>query len=288
MRNQVLGSGLLAGTQTALAPFELYRPRSAEEAVQAYHEAPDATLLAGSTDLVARFREGLSPRAVIALSGVTAWRDVIDDGDLLRLGALATHHSGPRDLVLRERLPSLADAWARIATVRIRARATLGGNLMARQSRYETPVMLAALDAELELSALDGERRVTLAQLWRGDSAPAGVLHHVRVPLANLVLFDYERSMRPLLTVALAVRTRGSALRVTATVGSEYRRPVTVWEDVDAPALSGVDPEAVGRALAAQLPDEIGDYVGSAAYRRRVVAVLIRRRLNALARPAAA
>jgi carbon-monoxide dehydrogenase medium subunit len=219
---------------------------------------------------------------------VTAWRDVIEEGDVLRLGALATHHSGPRDPVLRERLPSLADAWARIATVRIRARATLGGNLMARQSRYETPVMLAALDAELELSALDGEHRVTLAELWRGDAAPAGVLHHVRVSLGNLVLFDYERSMRPLLTVALVVRVQGPGLRITATVGSEYRRPVTVRENVDASALSGVDSEAVGRLLAAQMPDEIGDYAGSAAYRRRVVAVLIRRRLTALAGQAAA
>jgi aerobic carbon-monoxide dehydrogenase medium subunit len=279
MRRQSLGAGLLAGTQSALAPFELYRPRGAEEAVAAFRSEPGATLLAGATDLVGQIREGLSPRVVIALSGVPAWRDVTDEGDVLRLGALATHVSGPGDPVLRRRLPALADAWAGIATTRIRARATLGGNLMARQCRYETPVMLSALGARLELSGHDGEYQLRPQDLWAAVAPVPGLLHHVSVPLSSLLLFAYERSMRPLLTVALAVRAQGSGLRLTACVGSEYHPPVTVHAAAAGQELRDLDPAGAGQALAVQLPDSAGDYAGSAAYRRRVTAVLVRRQL---------
>jgi carbon-monoxide dehydrogenase medium subunit len=298
MRRQSLGAGLLAGTQSALAPFELYRPRGAEEAVAAFRSEPGATLLAGATDLMGQIREGLSPRVVIALSGVPAWRDVTDEGDALRIGALATHHSGPLDPVLRRRLPALAAAWAGIATTRIRARATLGGNLMARQCRYETPVMLSALGARLELSGHDGEYQLSPRELWpalapAADETAAGVptpglpapgvLHHVRVPLGGLLLFAYERSMRPWLTVGLAVRAQGSGLRLTACIGSEYHPPVTVHAGAGGQRLRDLDPAGAGQALAEQLPDSVGDYAGSAAYRRRVTAVLVRRQLTAAA-----
>lgn len=281
MREQSLGAGLLAGSQTALAPFVLHRPQSAEEAFEAFRNDPDATLLAGSTDIVAQMREGLSPRVVIALGGVTPWREILQEDDVLRLGALATHRGGPRDPVLRRTLPSLADAWASIATVRIRARATLGGNIMARQCRYETPLMLASLDAELELCGVDGEYRATIADLWRAETGLTGVLHHVRISTSDLLLFAYERTLRPLLTVALAVRARANGFRLTATVGSEYHPPVTAREDINGATVDSLDPEQVGRDLAGQLPDEIADYAATAAYRRRVVAVLVRRQLTA-------
>ncbi|MEU0649672.1 FAD binding domain-containing protein [Streptomyces umbrinus] len=284
MRPQALGAGLLAGSQAALPPFTLYRPRSAREAIQIHRAEPDATLLAGAIDLVGQIRRGFTPASVIALSGVGAWRDVEDNGDVLRLGALTTHHSGPLDPVLRRRLPNLAVAWASIATVRIRARATLGGNLMARQPRYETSLMMSALDAELEFTGLDGEFRSTPAALWSDEPRVTGLLHHVRVPMSGLLLFDYERTLRPLLTLALSVRSGADGLRVTASVGSEYHPPVTVRAEADAGTLAGLDAERVAHELAGQLPESIGDYAASAAYRRRVSAVLLHRKLAAAGR----
>ncbi|OZD68858.1 hypothetical protein CH272_27990 [Rhodococcus sp. 05-340-1] len=285
MRTQSRGAGILSGTQTALAPFELHRPTSADEALQALHQVPTATILAGSTDLVAQFREGLAPREVIALGRMPDWREIVIDEDALRIGALTTHDTGPRNTVLRQQLPNFAAAWASIATVRIRSRATLGGNVMARQNRYEMPLMLASLGAELELVGFDGEYRATPADVWRGESPPEGFLHHVRIPVRDLLLFSYDRSMRPLLTVALAVRALGSGLQFTATVGSEYRRPATVRLDVDVADIVDVDAEQVGQALSARLPEDIGDYAASARYRKRVVAVLIRRQLSSAAGP---
>jgi FAD binding domain in molybdopterin dehydrogenase/Molybdopterin-binding domain of aldehyde dehydrogenase len=71
----MLGCGLVAPTQRALAPFVLCRPRSSGELRTALAEHPDATLAAGTTDLFARIREGLAPRVVVSIRGVPelAW-----------------------------------------------------------------------------------------------------------------------------------------------------------------------------------------------------------------------
>jgi aerobic carbon-monoxide dehydrogenase medium subunit len=247
---------------------------------------PDATVAAGCTDLVAAIRQGLVPSAVLSLRRVDELRTVRHAGGVLRIGALSTHADGSACPALLEALPSLGAAWSSIATVRIRARATVGGNLMARRFRYEMPVILGALDTTMEFATPAGERRCTVDDFTRRAAAvPAGsaLLHHLAVDTAPLVSFRYDRSLRPVTTVALAVRRADGGLLLTAAVGSEYRRAVLVRTEVAGSGVEAVDPAAAARDMAAGLPDWVGDYAGSAAYRRRVVEVLLRRQLTAIA-----
>lgn len=132
--------------------------------------------------------------------------------------------------------------------MRIRFTATLGGNLMARRTRYEMPIMLRALGA--------------------------------RVPDPGRVRLSYDRSLRPVMTVAVALRETGTGLNGRAVLGSEYRPPSAVDFDLTDHLRDEAGLTALVRDTAARFDDTVGDSVTSAHYRRRAAAVLIRRRLQ--------
>jgi carbon-monoxide dehydrogenase medium subunit len=275
---------LLTPTQSTLPPFELLRPADLTEARAMLADRPDATIAAGCTDLVAAVREGLTPSTLISLRHLDELRTVRHDDGVLRIGALNTHDDGAAHPILLTALPELGTAWSGIATVRIRFRATVGGNLMARRFRYEMPVILGALDTSMEFSAEAGERHCTVDEFVRRDpNAPDGpaLLHHLAVDTASLLSFRYDRSLRPVTTVAVAIRRAGEGLRLTAAVGSEYRRAVLVRTEIAVSDVEAIVAAEAAHELAVQLPDWIGDYAGSADYRRRVVEVLLRRQFEA-------
>lgn len=281
MRNSALGAGLVAQTQGGMPPFRLQRPTSVGEAMDAHEQAPDAVFAAGCTDLVAQVREGRPVADLIALRRVADLADVTLEAGVLRLGALLTHDQGAKSPLLRERLPDLASAWEAIATVRVRYRATLGGNLMARRPRYEMPLLMSALESTAVVSTGKQLGESSVEDLWSASADPAQLLQRVAVDTTSLRWFDYDRSMRPLLTVALGVRAAPDGLRLTAAVGSEQGAPLLLRSTVLDDTLRGAHPREIARGLATQVPDRAGDYAGSTSYRRRVVATLLTRQLQA-------
>ncbi|WP_328324296.1 MULTISPECIES: FAD binding domain-containing protein [unclassified Streptomyces] len=280
MRQQVGGAGLLAPTQAALPPFRLCRPKTLDEARRLLLDNPDATLAAGCTDLVAAVREGCSPSTLISLRGIDELRTAEQRAGELHLGGLLTHHDGSRHPAVNRVLPMLGAAWSSIATVRIRFRATVGGNIMARRHRYEMAVILGALETQLLFSGPAGEWRCRVDEFVDGPTAGPALLHHLVVDTESLHTFHYDRSLRPLTTVALAVRRTGGGLRLTAVAGSEYRRPALLRAEIAGDRMTAADRADLAHDMAAQLPERAGDYAGSIEYRRRVVEVLLRRQLT--------
>lgn len=280
MRSSALGAGLVAQTQGGMPPFRLQRPTSVREAMDVHEQLPGAVFAAGCTDLVAQVREGLQVVDLVSLRRVAGLSAVTFEDGVLQLGSLLTHDRAATDETLRAHVPGLAEAWAAVATVRVRYRATLGGNLMARRPRYELPVLLSSLDATALLSQGQQVRRTPVEDLWSEPSAPSPLLQQVAVDTGSLRWFGYDRSMRPLLTVALSVRAAAEGLRLTAAVGSEYGAPFLLRHTVPEDALGGLAPREVGGEMAADVPDRSGDYAGSAGYRRRVVAALLARHLQ--------
>lgn len=282
MRTQRLDSGLVAQSQSSLPPFVLHRPASLLEAMETLHRKPNALIAAGCSDLVAQFREGLVPDEVMSLRQVPELTEISHDNGVLTIGSMVTHHRGSISPVVRGVSVALAEAWKSIATVRIRFKATVGGNLMSRRNRYEMPIILSAVDANMHFQGASGARTIPVSALWHGEKAPRGLLTKVSVDTDSLVWFGYDRSMRPLTTVALAVRPEGAAgLRITATCGSEYRKTFIMSHVQKVDGISDLDAQLVASTLAEQLPEEAADYSGSIDYRRQIVGVLCRKLLQA-------
>ena len=241
--------GLVATTQGGLAPFALYRPRTLSEARAAMSSAPrPVALYAGGTDFFASVREGLQPASLIWLAGIAELSAAEADADWLTLGSGLSHEEAVRHPALVA-VPGLAQAWGRIATVRIRRHATLGGNLMARRPRYELSILLSALCARARLATSTGMLELPVEALWDLDE-PA-LLISVAIPLAGAPRLDYARDLRPLCTQALCLRAPAASRlpERRLAVATEHLRP---WITEPAP---GAAPEEVFAALPSDFAD---------------------------------
>ena len=284
MRN-VATAGLVPTSARSLPPLLLHQPRSVAEVLAALRNSAQPVLLAGGTDLVAAFNEGLPVRELVSLAGVAELKDVHVSATEIHIGAGVCHAAGSSHAALRERLPGLAQAWARIANPRIRFHATLGGNLMALRPRYEASLLLSAARAKLVFAAQGGTVVLSPAQLWQGLAPPLALLTHIVLPTQGLLAFVHERSLRPLLTLAAALRQGTQGLVLNCAVATEYLPPMLL--ELELPGLHREDlahqATRIADAVFALLPADFQDAVVTPHYARSAGAALLARTLPKMA-----
>src|SRR5207244_738377 len=88
-----------------------------------------------------------------------ALRGVRSEKGALCVGALATHREVERSPAVRAHHPAIADTFGRIATIRIRHQATVGGNLAHADPAQDPPPTLIAFDAVVQIAGPRGARR---------------------------------------------------------------------------------------------------------------------------------
>jgi carbon-monoxide dehydrogenase medium subunit len=259
---------------------EWLAPSSLDEALRLRAErADDATVLAGGTFVAILMNQGLlAPTAFLSLRDVPGLDEIaVDDGEL-RLGALVSHRAVELSPVVREHVPALALAFSVVASPRVRNQATVGGVLADADYASDPPAMLTALGARVRVRSVRGAREIPLEELIIGhyttSLAPDELLVDVRVPLGeHQATYRKFRSRshedRPCVGVAACRRPR--ELRVV--VGAVADRPQ--WF----PELCEGEPAEIGRAYAAAI-DPLDDVRGTSDYRRRVIAVEVRRALE--------
>ena len=267
---QHTASGYVATSFRTLPRFRAHRVSTVAEAVNAIAMAERPAILAGGTDLPASFNEGFQPTDVIDISRVAELQQIARDGDRLSIGAAVTHAVGASDALISQSIPGFAQAWARIANVRIRLSATIGGNLMARRTRYEGAILLSALDATLCFATAAGRVDCPVAAIWT-DSLPSGLLTHICVPTRPGLRLDYDRTLRPILTQALALDAGGNGHIVTATEHVAPRVAVVAARQPQSPFSTA----------------RFGDPVTSDVYINRVAGVLASRQFERLTKSAA-
>jgi aerobic carbon-monoxide dehydrogenase medium subunit len=279
---------------------EVLEPRTVEEAAALRGEHGDeAKLLAGGTALVLMLRNRLvAPRYLISLNTLPGLRDVVyERGVGLRMGALATIAQAERATAVRDHYPALADTYHKVANIRVRWAATVGGNLTEADYASDPPAMLMALGARVRAAGPKGSREIPLEEFFLDyyETALAAdeVLTEIVVPeppagLRATYLKFITRSSedRPCVGVAATLRLDAAGacedLRVVvgAVAGTPQRFP-------EAEAVArGERPtaalfERIGDAYASAV-DPIDDARGSAWYRRRMVRVLVGRALGQL------
>ena len=274
------------------ASLEWLAPTSLAEALELRaRRAEDATVIAGGSFLGILMNQGfLSPTTLLSLGRIEELRSIaVRDGEL-RLGATVTHREVERDPVIRERWPALARTFGVVASPRVRNQATVGGVLTDADYASDPPAMLAALGARVLLRSIRGEREVSVEELILGYYEtclePDELLVEVRIPPqpARAVYRKFRsrgREDRP--CVAVAAAHEGNELRVV--VGAVAETPQH-YRDICAVAAGRPRDRAVAVQVAnayAERIEPISDARGSAAYRRRIVAVEVRRAIEDLA-----
>ncbi len=129
---------------------------------------PEARILAGGTDLLIELRRGSkkTPRLVLDISRVAALGGIADSDGAIALGPLVTHADLVRSEALRRSAPLLGAAAAAIGSPQVRARATVGGNIMNAAACADSVPPLIALGATVTLQSKAGRRELPLADLF--------------------------------------------------------------------------------------------------------------------------
>jgi carbon-monoxide dehydrogenase medium subunit len=89
-------------------------------------------------------------------------------GSMLFIGSAVPLSRIARDPLAAEHAEALVDACDLIGGPQVRNVATLGGNVAHALPAADGTISLLALDAEAEITTLDGSRRVPIAELFEG------------------------------------------------------------------------------------------------------------------------
>lgn len=270
---------------------------SLHSALQALDNAPEATVLAGGTDLMVELNSGHRRAvSVIAINRVAELRSWSYDpaAGLVHIGAGITYDEIAREPIAQW-VPALAQAARTVGSPQIRHAATIGGNLGTCSPAGDGLPVLAALDATVHLASLGGTRSLTFGDYMLGPKRTARrhgeLITGVTVPVIRGWQGYSKVGVRNAMVIAVAsaalvADADSKSVRIAlGSVGPTILR----CPDAEAFAAARVDFAArsvsdvtVGQfsALVREAARPIDDHRSSAEYRRHAVGVLAGRLLR--------
>jgi aerobic carbon-monoxide dehydrogenase medium subunit len=269
-----------------IPPFRLHRPTQAAEAAGLKEAVGSGVVfMAGGIDVTNRMKFGTPVTDLIYLGGIAGLDGIDPDEEGLRLGSLVTHDRLATSPVVHASLPRLAEIWAGIANIRIRCKGTIGGNIMAGDPAYDFALAAGATGASLHFITAAGHARKIPASALAG-AGDADLLIAIVFPRIAACRLLFDRSLRPVVTLAIGLDLDGRTITGgRLAIGCAYREPLVLDIPIGQPLPPrelAAEAQGVAEAVLASLPEPITDHHASAAYRRRMIGVLLRRQLGGL------
>lgn len=274
------------------------RAQSLAEAVEMlkHAEGGRARLLAGGTDLMLQLHERiLSADTVIDISRVPELCGVwVEDGEIC-IGAATTFAEIARSSLVHQHASLLAQAARQIGAAQIQNMATIGGNIGNASPAADALPCLYALEAQVVVCGLNGERRIPIEDFQLGyrklDLLPGELIRTIRfrIPQDGTRTAFYKYGLRK--SQAIAVVNAAAVLHLRdgqidfARIALGAVAPTTIRSRRAEAALIGQPPteDTFHRAGDAARSDAspISDVRGSAAFRRYLIAVSVIKALRA-------
>jgi len=242
----------------------LQEPESLASAVEMLKAEPGLRIIAGGTDVLIRIQHGgegwsqlLSLRNVKELEAIS----LRADGTIV-IGATAPFAKIFQDPVIREHLPSLAEAAVSMGGPQIRNVATIGGNICNGAVSGDSASTLFALDALLKLESQDGERIIPIHEFYAGPGKvhlrPGELLTAILIPRASYqgtgghyIKFAMRKAMDiATLGVSVICRVEGGVFQ-DLRIGLGVAAPVPI-------RCAEAEAYAIGRPVSVATCQEIG------------------------------
>jgi xanthine dehydrogenase small subunit len=160
-------------------------PASLDALAEILMQEPEATILAGSTDVglwVTKQMRRLE--TVVHLGRVPALQRIEETADAIEIGAMATHEDAMP--VLARHYPDMGEVWRRFASVQIRNAGTVGGNIANGSPIGDGSPALIAAGATLHLRHGQERRSLPLEDFFiaygRQDRRPGELVERITVP----------------------------------------------------------------------------------------------------------
>jgi xanthine dehydrogenase small subunit len=265
-------------------------PATADELAALLLANPETRIVAGATDVglwVTKQLRDLGP--TVFIGDIPDLRHVDDAPEALTLGA-AVRYSEAREALSRLH-PDLGELVRRIGGVQVRNAGTIGGNIANGSPIGDMPPALVALGAELTLRRGGARRTIPLESFFlsygKQDRAPGEFVESVRIPRPPEDMLFRVVKLSKRFDSDISGVCGAFALRIADGVVTDARVAFGGMAGIPAraprceAALTGAAwSEATVEAAAQALADDyqpLDDLRGSATYRRRVAANLLRR-----------
>jgi len=275
-----------------MTAFELVEPSSLGEALGLLDpDDPAVRPIAGGTALILMIKTGLyQPRRLVSLRALGPALTKIAaaaDGGLI-IGAMVRLTQTERSVLVREVAPVVADALLTHSNIRVRNVATVGGNLAHGDPHMDLPPLLIALGASVRAAGPGGERDIPVEELITGYMATVLgndeliVALHVPPQTGRRTAYAKITARTADDWPALGIAASIGAAEVRIAIGAATEIPMRLKQTEALLAGRRIDDALLreaGRCAAAEAP-VIGDQHGSAAYKRVLVEVHLRRALQ--------
>lgn len=279
------------------ASFDYTAPSTLAEAVRALADGgDDAKVLAGGHSLLPVLKLRMAaPALIVDLGNIAELRGVRQDGDQIVVGAMTTHHDVIGDPLVRDHLSLLAKTTATVADPQVRYRGTIGGAISHADPAGDLGAVAVALDAQMRIAGLNGERTVAAADFFTDYFTTAlddgEILTAIAFPSyqgwgAHYEKFNTVAQAWSTVAVAAAVLAAGDTV-TAARVALTNMGPVPIRARAVEEALVGgpISDETVQRAAQAAVEgtSPVDDGSATADYRSHLAQVLTGRALLAAA-----
>jgi CO/xanthine dehydrogenase FAD-binding subunit len=260
---------------------EIARPTDLDAALEALRQVPDATVLAGGTDLMVEINFGhRRPKHVVALRRIDELCQL--NGTIGAGVTWARLEQGP--------YRALSQAARTVGSPQIRAAGTIGGNLGTASPAGDGLPFLAALDAGIVLQSAGGVRTLRWDEFLTGPKMnalqPGELIHSIVFPdeLPERQEFGkvgVRNSMVISAVMACVVRFEDGRTRVAVgSAGPTTLRARAAEEMISAEHDPGEAALAEFQRLVSEEVRPITDHRSTESYRRHAAGVIARRLLE--------
>jgi xanthine dehydrogenase small subunit len=290
LKNQLLALADRKGLATGRDDRRFIAPASVDSLAETYAEHPDATLLAGGTDVglwVTKQYRDLP--TIISIGDIEELKRIEHDASGMIFGAAVTFTEAMPTLLAE--YPELGSLLRRWASPPIRNAATLGGNIANGSPIGDSMPALIALGATVVLRKGGSTREIALEALYHdymvNDLQPAEFVVAVRVPKRkpNQRVAAYKISKRfdqdiSAVCAGISVLERADALHEVRVafggLAGTVKRAHHCEQALEGRAADAAQFEAAADALAQDFTP-LTDLRASADYRLQVAGNLLRR-----------
>ena len=279
------------------AAFDYTKVSTVNEAVQLLSRHPgSAQILAGGQSLMAMMNLRLAqPEMLVDISGIDTLKGIEVKGNVLRIGALTTHHAILKSDLVARHAPLLAQAVPHVAHLAIRNVGTIGGSLALADPAAEYPAVALALNATVIAQGPKGERRIAIGDYFQGLYQTAlhadELLVAVEIPVAQPgQKFHFDELSRrrgdyAMVGLACALGTDGGRIKdariALLAVGDGPVLAMQAMAALNGKTIDEATIQSAQQALAQDLNPN-GDLQADPATKIHLARVLLGRALNAL------
>ncbi len=208
-------------------------------------------------------------------------------GGELRVGAMTTLAALERSAIVQKEYPVIARTLRTLSNVRVRNVATVGGALAHGDPHMDLPPLLSALGASVTIHGPQGERSAAVESLYGGyleTTLKSGeIITQLRVPALGARKAAYlkctTRSADDWPALGMAVVLDGTQASIVLGAATDRPTRLAAAEKV----LSGKTITDALLKQAAETAREVqieGDLHGSAAYKKHLVGVYLKRAID--------